>query len=131
MQGQEHFPHTHLGHHADSNIAGHGAFCKYHKTVYNLLCNADVDNGILNNTDASVIPRDEFMDFPLAFLSHSLLETVTSSWSVNEFLSISYSPDFDSRLFFTQVTVVKHCHNICDCIVGKHKHSSHVTIITR
>lgn len=103
MQRQEHLPDTHCNHHAQSDIFFQGAYCQFHPSLHNLLCNAEVGDRLLNLSDTSVVSKPELMNLPLG-VSPSLLRAFVCSESANELASIIHSLDLDCQLLSTQVT---------------------------
>lgn len=98
------------------------SWSKYHSTLQNPPCEAEVDNRWLIVLDASDLSGPEVMILSVTNCL-SLLYAITGFQSLKDSPDIICNPSVDSHLLFTRIGDLKHCHIMCDWIVINDKHS--------
>lgn len=123
-------PDTRLDHHENWGHFRQETSCKPHFSLCNSLHNSDVEKHLLNSADVSSLLGPEATNsFLVASLSHFM--ALAGSYSINKLLGISCSQNLDYRQFTTNLTDLKGCRDVSDCIVKNQKHSWLTSILPR
>lgn len=109
--------HTNQSYNADTNLYSQDNFCKSQTRLHNVLLNQKLVNTILNYFNEPAFPRLEVLISSQLF--PNVLEALTCSQSVNDFLGINHSAALDFEQFSTLVLDLIRCWNIFDRIVEK------------